>query len=94
MGLMANISYRLGQETPSSELHEAVSGSGELNDAYERYASHLADWNIDLKQTSWTLGPTLEYDNTTERFTGALADKANAYLHRQDRAPFIIPKTV
>jgi predicted dehydrogenase len=94
MGHMANISYRLGQETPSSELHEAVSGSGELNDAYERYASHLADWNIDLKQTSWTLGPTLEYDNTTERFTGALADKANAYLHRQDRAPFIIPKTV
>jgi len=94
MGHMGNISYRVGQEASPEELRGAISGNEELLDAYNRYSGHLADWNIDLKHTPWTLGPTLEYDAATERFTGAMADKANAYLHRQDRAPFIVPGNV
>jgi predicted dehydrogenase len=94
MGHLGNISYRVGQEASPEELRSGLSGNDELIDAYERYSAQLGDWNIDFKQTPWTIGPSLEYDNATERFTGALADKANDYLHRQDRAPFIVPKNV
>jgi hypothetical protein len=54
----------------------------------------LADWKVDLKETPWILGPTLEYDNAAERFTGALAGDANRGLHREDRAPFIVPEKI
>ena len=91
---LANISYRTGQHAPPEELRSAISGSEELIDAYERYSGHLADWNVDLEKTPWTLGPALTYDNAKERFTGAMAGKANAYLHRPDRAPFIVPEKV
>lgn len=94
MGHMANISYRTGQDASPDELRSLVDGNAELIDAYERYSGHLGDWNIDFKKTPWTAGPTLEYDNSTERFTGALAEKANPYLRRQDRAPFFVPEKV
>lgn len=94
MGHMANISYRTGLKSTPDELRTAVAGSEELIDAYERYSSQLADWDVDLKQTPWKVGPTLEYDNSAERFIGAGADKANAYLHRTDRAPFTVPKKI
>ncbi|MCK4565060.1 MAG: Gfo/Idh/MocA family oxidoreductase [Verrucomicrobia bacterium] len=94
MGHLANISYRVGKEVSPGELRAQVAGNEELLDAYERYASHLSDWNIDFKKTPWTLGSSLEYNQSTERFTGALADKANKYLHRQDRAPFIVPENI
>lgn len=94
MGHMANISYRTGTEATPDELRANLAGNGELLDAFERYAAHLADWNIAAKDTRWTNGPVLEYNNGTERFTGAMADQANAYLHRQDRAPFRVPENV
>jgi hypothetical protein len=94
MGHLGNISYRLGREASPEQVASSIAGNEELMDAYERYSAHLADWNVDLKKTPWTLGPTLQYDHTTERFTGAMADRANAYLHRKDRAPFIVPEQV
>jgi predicted dehydrogenase len=94
MGHIANISYRTGLDASPDELRSAIAGQEELVDAYERYSAHLVDWKVDLKATPWTLGPALEYDNESERFTGALADTANQYLHRQDRAPFIVPEKI
>lgn len=94
VGHMGNISWRIGQEVSPDELSSALSGNEELIDAYERYSGHLADWNVDLKETPWTIGPSLEYDGSKERFTGPLAQHANAYLHRPDRAPFIVPEKV
>jgi predicted dehydrogenase len=94
LGHMGNISYRTGHDAAPDELAAAISGDGELIDAYERYSAHLADWKVDLKETPWILGPTLEYDNAAERFTGALAGDANRGLHREDRAPFIVPEKI
>ena len=94
MGHMANISYRVGQEASPDELRAQVAGNEELLDAYERYSSHLVDWSVDLKRTPWTLGASLEYDPSEERFTGTMATQANRYLHRQDRAPFIVPSQI
>jgi predicted dehydrogenase len=94
MGHLGNISYRMGAATSPEELKASVADNAALLDAYERYAAHLADWNIDLKANPWTMGPTLEYNNGQERFTGANAKTANGLLHRKDRAPFIVPAKV
>ncbi len=94
MGHMGNISYRAGAQATSDELRTRVEDNAELLDAYQRYSGHLADWNVDFKKTPWTIGPTLNFNPSTERFTGPMADKANAYLHRPDRAPFIVPENV
>jgi hypothetical protein len=40
------------------------------------------------------LGPWLTMDPCTEKFTGTMADKANAYLKRQYREPYVLPEKV
>jgi len=91
---IANISYRLGKQVTPDELQTNLKDNAELIDAYQRYSGHLADWNIDLDKNPWTYGMGLNYDNSQERFTGNQASQANELLHRQDRAPFIVPKNV
>jgi predicted dehydrogenase len=91
---IANISYRVGQDTSPGELRERLNGDKLSLEAIDRYSEHLAAWNVDFKKTPWTAGPNLQFDNEAKRFTGPMADKANVFLHRQDRAPFIVPKKV
>jgi len=94
MAHLANISYRVGEGVSPGEMKERVSGDKYSLEALERYSPQLADWNIDFKKTPWIAGPRLTYDGKNERFTGPMAKKANQFLHRQDRAPFIVPKKV
>lgn len=91
---MGNLSYQTGEHVTPGQLKATIEKNLDLLDAYERYSAHLSDWNIDLKANPWTLGPTLNYDNQTERFIGPSSKAANALLHRIDRAPFIVPKNV
>ena len=91
---LANISYRLGKEIPLDDLREQLKADTECMDAIARYSEHLAAWRVDLAKEPWTFGPVLRFDAETERFTGDFADAANALLHREDRAPFVVPKTV
>jgi len=92
---VANIAYRLGQKLSPGELKERMSADPAATEAIGRFSDQLAAWNVDFAKTPWTLGPVLTIDPKTERFTGnVLVDEANALLHRQDRAPFIVPKEV
>jgi len=93
---MANVSYRLGSPMSPDELREHMTDDKEAIDAIERYSDHLAEWNVDLVKTPWTVGISLGFDPDTERFTGdgLLAQKANKMLHRSDRKPYVLPKTV
>jgi len=96
MSHMANISYRVGAEMSPGELWERMSDDEESLDAIRRYSEQMAEWNIDVKSVPWTTGASLGFDPEKERFTGSssLVAKANAMLHREDRAPFIVPKNV
>jgi hypothetical protein len=47
-----------------------------------------------LEETSYQLGRTLTLDPTTERFVGDCAEKANAFLTRSYRKPFVVPEKV
>jgi len=92
---LANISYRLGQETSVEEIKEKIRGDKVAQERFERFQEHLAANGVDLKRTPVTLGPWLKFDPDRERFIGGLdTGRANELLRREYRKPFVVPEVV
>jgi hypothetical protein len=89
---LGNISHRVGHQALPGELQEAVQGNAALGETVDRVREHLAANRIDLNVTPLTLGAPLSIDAAAEKFTGPLAEKANALLTRDYRAPFTVPQ--
>lgn len=92
---LGNISYRLGETIKVPEVKDRVSGlkmSDAVADTVQRFQEHLAANNLDVEKTEIFFGPQLAIEG--ERFTGALADRANQQLSREYRAPFVVPEKV
>jgi predicted dehydrogenase len=93
---IANISYRAGKEALPEEIREAVKTQNQITDRVERFEEHLAANGVDLTKNKAMLGPWLEIDTETERFTGEgdIVAKANSLIRRDYRKPFVIPDEV
>ena len=91
---MANVSYRLGKQSPPEAIQETVRANPEFLDAFERCREHLRANEVDLAATPAVLGPWLTYDAQQEQFVGGFARQANALSQRDYRAPFVVPKLV
>ncbi|MBN1845945.1 MAG: Gfo/Idh/MocA family oxidoreductase [Sedimentisphaerales bacterium] len=91
---MGNISYRLGQETPTGQIAEQIRGQKDLADSFERFREHLAVNGVDLEKTPPVLGPWLTLDTQKEQFVGENSEAANQLIKRQYRRPFVIPESV
>ena len=89
---MGNISHRIGQAAPDREIGERIAGNKEQAAAYERFKTHLSANGVDLDKTPATLGAMLTIDPSTERFVGEFSDKANQFISRQYRRPFVVPE--
>ncbi len=87
---MANTSYRIGQASKPGEIAERIKGNAQFSETYERMKQHLADNDIDLEKSNPVLGPVLTFDPKSEKFTGELADKANAIQTETYRPGFEI----
>ena len=87
-----NISYQIGKQAEPEEIAEAVKENKFAAETYERFASHLALNEVDLKKTKATLGAFLQMDPKTERFIDN--EKANALLRREYRKPYVVPESV
>ena len=87
---LANIAVRLGQ--PYN--HAAAMALGQPHDVWssttDAVKEHLAAHSVDASKQI-RLGPTLEFDEVTERFLGEYADSANALLCRNYRRNFEVP---
>jgi hypothetical protein len=91
---MANVSYRLGRPATGGEILQTLGHNQELVDCYERFQEHLLLNEVKISQTPRLLGPWLTLDPQTERFTGEFSEKANAFLRRDYRPPFIVPDQI
>ncbi len=91
---MANISYRLGRTMPQQAVSKATAANKVLGESADRILSHLAANKVDLKTNPLRVGPLLEYDCESERFTGERGECANMFLKRLYRPPFVLPETV
>lgn len=89
---MANISHRLGKQTPPEAIQETIRANPALSDAFERCREYLRENGVDLGATPPVLGPWVSYDARQERFVGEFADRANELSRRAYRAPFVVPQ--
>jgi hypothetical protein len=92
---LGNISYRLGDVLPASEVQRRLSGDSRLKDeclaTFERFAEHLKANDVNLEVTKLRLGAMLAVDGGKETFTGADSTRANALLTRDYRKGFEVP---
>jgi hypothetical protein len=94
---MANISYRLGTPQSVAAAREAVQDQGsEAVEVFDGFREHLAINGVDFATTQVVVGPWLELDPVTERFTGPenLVGPANELARGKYRPPFIVPEVV
>ncbi len=88
---LGNISYYLGEQNKASleQVIDAVGKVKSLDDnaaTLERTVEHLKANGVDLEKTPLALGPYLEFDNESEKFTNN--DEANEMLTREYRKGF------
>jgi hypothetical protein len=88
---MANVSYRLGSQSPPEAILETIRANPELEDALERCRQYLRANGVDLGGTPAVIGPWVTLDPNQERFVGQFADRANQLSQRDYRKPFIVP---
>lgn len=86
---LANISYRLGREVPFNAQRNIFGDDRDATETFNRMKDHLRDNRVALDNTNYKLGPRLNMNPETERFTGN--DRANAMLTRQYRRGFEVP---
>jgi predicted dehydrogenase len=90
---LANISYRLGEQTPFNPRTKAF---GDNKDAYEtlaRMEQHLSNGNgLKLDSLTYRVGRRLLFDAKQERFTDN--EVANRMLTRPARKPFAVPERI
>lgn len=91
---LGNTSYYVGQDhlaTPA-EIRDALSVIKSLDDdaaTLDRTVKHLQANGVDTDATPLSLGPVLQFDVDSERYTNH--DGANAYLTREYREGFEVP---
>jgi hypothetical protein len=87
---MGNISHRVGKTASREEAHERIGKDETVRDAFARMQEHLRIHGVKLDQQNLTVGPRLTMDSASERFTGAWADRANQFVKRTYREPYVI----
>ncbi|HYV32113.1 MAG TPA: hypothetical protein VEO53_13540 [Candidatus Binatia bacterium] len=61
---------------------------------FENMRSNLEAVGVNLTNTKYQLGRVLKFDPKRERFVGFGARKADAFLSRNYRPPFVVPTAV
>jgi predicted dehydrogenase len=89
---MANVSHRLGRQSPPEAIREAAKTSRELSDAFDRCREHLRANGVELGTEQASVGPWVTLDPDQQRFVGEFADRANELSERVYRGPFVVPK--
>ncbi|MCA9217647.1 MAG: Gfo/Idh/MocA family oxidoreductase [Planctomycetales bacterium] len=89
---LANIAFQAGRNYSHNEaaaLSKDVPKWGEL---IGEMSKHLSAHNIDIAGGEVRLSPMMDYSNTQRKFVGDNADKANSFLKREYRAPYVVPE--
>jgi predicted dehydrogenase len=92
---IGNISWRLGQAASAEAIEKQLSQlkvHDDVRETFERTRKHLAENNVDLEKSRLTLGPLLRLDSDKEKFADNA--KADAFLTRAYRKPFVVPDRV
>ena len=92
---LGNISWRLGRPAAPEFVEKQLAQlkvHDDVRETFERTRRHLVANNVELEKSRLTLGPLLRLDADKERFADNA--KANAFLTREYRKPFVVPERV
>lgn len=90
---LANVSYRLGSETPFDGKKKVFAGNEAASETFAQMEEHLAkDNGLKLESMTYQLGRRLEIDAETEKIIND--SEANALLTRNYRSPFVVPEKI
>jgi len=91
---LANISYRLGEKVSFDHKFRPLDSPREVTQTFENVRGNLEAVGVNLTETKYQLGRVLEFDPKREQFAGPGSDRANEFLTRNYRAPYVVPKQV
>lgn len=95
---LANISYRLGHDTPADRMSEILAAHPQASDSLGRMLAHLRANQVPTDTQPIQHGPLLKLAPGRESFfSGEKYDPgywANTMLRRDYRAPFVVPENV
>jgi predicted dehydrogenase len=91
---MANISHRLGKQSPPDAIRAKLRPSPELAGAFDRCSEYLRQNGIELSNAQPTVGPWITFDSKQQRFVADSAEAANQLSGRVYRVPFEVPTIV
>jgi len=90
---LGNISYRLGRQVSGKTEPDVLGRHPEIAKSWETIKRTVkGTLGYDVARNTYCLGPKLEFDPETERFTNNR--RANRLLTRPYRKPFIVPEKV
>jgi predicted dehydrogenase len=84
-----NLSHQLGRREAAGQIAAEIASWPLLSESFDRMAAHLKANAVDVNRPEITMGPWLEMDVSTERFTNS--DAANQLLTREYREPYVVP---
>ena len=88
---MANASFRLGKKLSTAEIKERLSNDKVGLETFEHFVANLEANKLDLSVDQITVGPWLDFDPQTEKFTGEFAAEANKLWEEEYAAGFELP---
>ena len=91
---IGNISYQTGSRVNMSELRKTAGNYKYLNDVLFGFEEHLRLNGLDPEKEEMYMGPVLNFDSQSEKFTGTHSEIANLFLKDNYREPFMIPENV
>ncbi len=89
---LANVGYKTGAAYSKDAALEINKGMKAWSDLLDTANARLEPHGISLDNPDVKLSPVLEMDTKAEKFTGAMADKANVHLGREYRKDYELPK--
>lgn len=89
---IANISYQLGKATPAAEIRERLATDKAGIETFENFVANLEANQIDVAAEQCAVGPWLDFDPVSEKFTGEFAEEANKIAKEEYAAGFELPE--
>jgi hypothetical protein len=91
---LANISYRLGEQVPFNKPAGTLGDNKQVVETFDNLRENLRVVGMNLEESNYQLGRSLQLDPQTEKFVGPGAETANPLLTRPYRSPFVVPEQV
>ncbi|HYF37926.1 MAG TPA: Gfo/Idh/MocA family oxidoreductase [Prosthecobacter sp.] len=89
---MSNISYRLGKKLSVDQVKERLANDKAAQETFADFVANLEANKIDVNAQQCSVGPMLEFDPKSEKFTGEFAEEANKLAQDEYAAGFELPK--